>query len=338
MSFVQPPFWARGGGPVGAQHVGLSLVTAPASEPLSIADVKRQLNLDDVSGEPAPTVPTVTLVASAGNVTSGVHRWLWVFRTADGHTEAGGISAALTTITASAGQVTVTKPTGGSQVTYCDLYRSAAGGSTYLLVAATANDGIAYTDNIADAALGAQAPTTNTTLDPQLLGWITAARMYVESRTQRALISQTWKLTLNNFPTDRRPIAIPIRPLQKTPTAPIVTYTDTGGATQTLDAATYDVDAPAGPYADYGRLLPVFDTYYWPYPPMIPVMNGVTVQFVAGYGAAADVPWPLKQAMLLLIGTWFVNRQSAVLERASADMLPHGVDALLADFEPVAVV
>jgi len=43
------------------------------------------------------------------------------------------------------------------------------------------------------------------------------------------------------------------------------------------------------------------------------VVSNVTVRFVSGYGLAAAVPTLLKQAMLLLIGHWYANRESVVM-------------------------
>ena len=316
----------------------LSLVTPPATEPLTVAEVKQHLRLDATSGEPCPTVPTVALVTAAGAITSGVHRWAWVARTADGSTELGGISAPLTTDTATHGQATVTKPVGGSNVTYMDAYRTAAGGSTYLFVAATANDGALYTDNISDGSLGAQAPTVNTTLDPEITGWITAARQYCETFTHRALITQTYDLKLDSFPWNSPgyvdagqigvgAIGIPKAPLQSVTS---LTYIDTNGAVQTWDSSNYTVDAPAGPWAAPGRLVPAWSIYY---PVCRTVPNAIVVRFVAGYGAASAVPYPIKQAMKLLIGNWYVNHEAGALFRGTADVLPYGIDALLWPFK-----
>jgi uncharacterized phiE125 gp8 family phage protein len=48
MTFLQPPFWAseRGGARGWPQHVGLSLVTPPVGEPLSIEDLKTHVKVD----------------------------------------------------------------------------------------------------------------------------------------------------------------------------------------------------------------------------------------------------------------------------------------------------
>lgn len=298
----------------------LSLVTAPTAEPLTVSEVRQHLRLDSANGEPAPTAPTVALVVIAGNITAGVHRWLWVARTADGQTEAGAVSAPLTTILATAGQATVTKPTGGSAVTYMDLYRTAAGGSTYLLVAATANDGATYTDNIADTNLGAQAPTTNTTADPELVSWITAARQHCEVFTHRAFITQTWDLKRDAFPCGDT-IELPKAPLISVTS---ITYIDTAGVSQTWSNTLYTVDAPSGPCARMGRIVPVYGEYF---PSTRSDINAVAVRFVAGYGAASAVPAGIKSAMKLLIGHWWSNR-SAVGAANLADV-PLGVASLL---------
>src|SRR3989344_5689951 len=78
--------------------MSLHLITAPTVEPVTVAEARSHLRLDDEAGEPAPVAPTVALAspAVAGNVDNGAHRYLVTFVTADGETEAGAISAAVT--------------------------------------------------------------------------------------------------------------------------------------------------------------------------------------------------------------------------------------------------
>jgi uncharacterized phiE125 gp8 family phage protein len=319
--------------------MALTLVTTPTAEPLSVGEVKQHLRLDDTSGEPVPTALTAALAgAGAGNVDNGAHRYLVTFVTADGETNGGTISAALTVADKTTnGQVALTNiPLGGSAVTARNVYRTAAGGSTYLRQSTIANNtATTATDNVADANLGVQAPTVNTTLDPEISGWITAARQLCETITHRAFITQTWDLMLDGFPmwstveTDGRlvdagAIWLPKPPLQSVTS---VSYVDTSGATQVWSAANYTVDAPSGPTARMGRVTPGWSIYY---PVAREVPNAVTVRFVAGYGATGtSVPFPIKAAMKLLIGNWWQNREAATIERASADVLPLGVDVLL---------
>ena len=322
--------------------MALSLVSAPATEPITIAEVKAHLRMPDSDGEPSPTGITAALAAvGAGNVDNGAHRYLATFVTADGETDAGTISAAVTVADKTTnGKVALSAiPIGGTAVTSRKLYRTAAAGSTALLLATLAdNTTTVYTDNIADTSLGAQAPTTNTTADPELVAWISAARQFVETFTHRAFITQTWDLALDGFPAWST-VAVDARLVDEgaiwLPKAPLVSvtslsYVDTAGVTQTWASTNYTVDAPAGPWARRGRLVPAWSIYY---PVARSVPNAVTVRFVAGYGAASSVPAPIKAAMKLLIGHWWMNREAAALVRASADVLPLGVDALLWPFK-----
>jgi uncharacterized phiE125 gp8 family phage protein len=307
----------------------LSLVTAPATEPLTVAEVKAHLRLDAAYGEPAPTIPTVALVAPAvaGNVDNGAHRYRVTFVTADGETEGGDISAIVTVADKTInGKVLVSAiPLGGSAVTQRKLYRTVAAGTDYLFLATIANNtATTYTDNIADAALGAACPTTNTTTDPQLNALIKAARQHAETFTRRALISQTWDLKLDCFPTDL--IRLPLPPLVSVSS---INYVDANGVTPTLwAAAKYIVDAPAGDYAERGRITLAYGEVF---PPTRDIANAVTIEFIAGYGAAAAVPQGIKQAMLLMIGHWYQNRESVNVGNIVNEM-PQSANALLWDY------
>jgi len=49
------------------------------------------------------------------------------------------------------------------------------------------------------------------------------------------------------------------------------------------------------------------------------VAQGVAIEFTAGFGhTAADVPAPIRQALLLLIAHWFENREPAITGPAGA--------------------
>jgi hypothetical protein len=112
----------------------------------------------------APGACTPTLVNSDGNLGIGNYSYKITLVTANGETEAGTVSNVVTT-DATHKQVQLSAiPTGSFTVTSRKIYRTAAGGSSYNLVA-TINDNTTttYTDNIADGSLGAAAPTYNTT-------------------------------------------------------------------------------------------------------------------------------------------------------------------------------
>jgi len=163
---------------------------------------------------------------------------------------------------------------------------------------------------------------------------ITAARSHVEMITRRALVTQTWQLLLDGWPaTDR--IMLPKPPLQSVVS---VTYVDSDGTTNTLDAGTYDLELAhsvppvLNPYVSNGHLVLSYGED-WPSDTLRPAAP-ITVEFSCGYGDAGDVPVALKQAMLLLIGHWYENRGVIAEAKYAASLsgAPFAVQALLAPF------
>lgn len=284
--------------------MGLILKVAPATEPLTIAEVMAHLRLDSSSQEPAPAAPTVALVspAVAGNVDNGAHRYLATFVTADGETQAGTASSVVTVADKTVnGKVLVSGiPLGGSAVTARKLYRTLAGGSTYYLLATIADNGTtSYTDNIADASLGAGAPSTNTTGDPLLSALIIAARQQAEKETGRALITQQWEYTDDDF--DCR-IQLPKPALISVQS---VKYLDTNGVQQTLDSGEYQVVTSEL----VGYLQPAYSKSW---PAYRPQPDSIVVAYTCGYGAASAVPQSIKAWMLMAISTLYSQREAII--------------------------
>jgi uncharacterized phiE125 gp8 family phage protein len=153
---------------------------------------------------------------------------------------------------------------------------------------------------------------------------IVAAREYVETFTHRALIAQTWDDKREGFPGyGGQAIWLPKPPLLLTPTAPVITYVDPNGVTQTWSSSLYTVDAPTGPKARAACVVPNYGEYF---PLTRAVVNAVTIRFTAGYGAlATTVPSSLKAATKLLVETWLVGGSGAPI--------PPAVDALLWPFK-----
>lgn len=300
-----------------------TVYTAPATEPVTIAEVKAFARIDASNTEPAPGAITAALIspAVAGNVDNGAHRYLATFVTADGETEAGTVSSAVTVADKTVnGKISLTAiPLGGSLVTSRKLYRTAAAGSTYLLLATIAdNTTTIYTDNTADSGLGAGAPSTNTTTDPLLGLLIASARAAAEQELRRYLVTQTIDARLDAFPSPLYEIRLP--PLQSVTS---ISYVDSDGVTQTLSASLYDVDAAGKP----ARVSPSYGNAW---PSTRPQQNAVTVRFLAGYGAAAAVPQCVKQWMLLQIKTAWDNRDRLAVGGTGLVLMPSSyVDGLL---------
>lgn len=146
--------------------------------------------------------------------------------------------------------------------------------------------------------------------DTLITSLITSAREYCEDFLNRALITQTWDLTLDDWP-DEDYIKVPLPPLQSVTS---VTYYDTDNNATVMDAADYFVDDQSEP----GRVHLAYGES-WPSTTLRPA-NGVVVRFVAGYGNAANVPQKIKQAMLMLIGHWYENREASVTGTVSREV------------------
>ena len=149
---------------------------------------------------------------------------------------------------------------------------------------------------------------------------ITTSRQYAEQFQHRGYITQTWELWFDEWP-DGDYIEIPIVPLQSVDS---ITYFDTDGTEATLSSDDYFVDTKSEPgrvHLNYGET--------WPSTALRPA-NGVCVTFVAGYGDdASDVPESMRQAMLLLIGHLYENREVVMTTGASAVKVPFTLEALL---------
>jgi len=134
---------------------------------------------------------------------------------------------------------------------------------------------------------------------------VPSAMSWVEAETNRALLTQTWKLLLDEFSCG--PVDIPKPPLGSLES---IKYVDVDGVQQTWDPAEYVVEMPAGPHALPGRLWPAFGKTY-PYARCQP--DAVEITFQCGYGAAfSDVPAQLRSGMLLIVGELFERREEAI--------------------------
>mgnify|MGYP001382841310 CR=1 FL=1 len=156
--------------------------------------------------------------------------------------------------------------------------------------------------------------------DVLILGLIQAARSYVEDFTRRALVSQTWALALDRFPCTRE-ITLPRPPLVSVSS---VEYIDSDGATQTLSADDYHVDARSEP----GRVV-LRATSSWPAVDCQP--NAVVVTYVAGYGTPSQVPQGIKTAIRWMIGHWFRHRAHVNIGNI-VNQIPDTTDSLLWQF------
>lgn len=178
--------------------------------------------------------------------------------------------------------------------------------------------------------------------DSYVVGLIPAAREWIEKFTGRSMTWRLLEIGLDAFPghhrgwhrfPDRRlgvaytcegrhpqPIRLPGGPVNALDR---ILYADAAGIAQTMTDAQFDS------YEEPARVLPAAGGS-WPSTQII--MGAVKVRYWAGYTLPDDspsgtpLPMPLKQAMLLVLGHLYENRENSV--DVALQSIPLGAEAL----------
>ncbi|MDO9414027.1 MAG: head-tail connector protein [Pseudolabrys sp.] len=146
---------------------------------------------------------------------------------------------------------------------------------------------------------------------------IAASRIHVEAQTRRALITQTWRITLDAWPEDGR-LKVAPAPLRELSATRVY---DDGGVAHAVDAESFVVDSGGSALA----FAP------WALPAPGRIVAGIELDVICGYGdAATDVPEPLRHALRLLVAHWYENRGLAAL--GAVTILPSTVATLIAPY------
>lgn len=156
--------------------------------------------------------------------------------------------------------------------------------------------------------------------DALLLGLLDAAVAHAEEFTGRAINLQTFEVAFDKLPAAGAAITLPRPPLVE-----VISFSAQNDSDGELDPADYVVDD----YGDAARLMPVTN-----WPTFAEATNNVRIRFRAGYQSEVDpdsdaqpLPGNIRQAVLLLVGHWYANREDAT-ERAPTS-IPEGFRALL---------
>jgi uncharacterized phiE125 gp8 family phage protein len=164
--------------------------------------------------------------------------------------------------------------------------------------------------------------------DTLIASLIVTSRLHVEAAAGLALITQSWSWFRDAWPPGPA-LDLPLRPVQSI--AAVRLYDSTGAAT-TIAPATYLLDGSGSPARLVRQGAPISPNA-WPSPGRI--ANGIEIAFVAGYGsAAADVPAPIRHAILLLVAHWYEHR-APVEPGAQPAPVPDMVSDLLAPYRTV---
>ncbi len=167
---------------------------------------------------------------------------------------------------------------------------------------------------------------TDGTDDAYIPHLIKAARRRLENEMKRALVEQTWRFTLDHFPSFHqrsfpvgfKPIVLPRPPLMEIASVKYMDPTDPTGATLlTLDPSSYLVDSDSEP----ARLQ---STNNATWPATLRQMGAVQIQYTAGYDDdGSTVPEEINMAIKQIVAHWYENRESVVTDtRAAAIEIP----------------
>jgi uncharacterized phiE125 gp8 family phage protein len=174
--------------------------------------------------------------------------------------------------------------------------------------------------------------------DNDLLGYLEAAIEHAEDFTGLSIALRTWELALDNFPHSWPPhswhgcathdngIELPRSPFISVESF----FAPEGGSSD----GEFDLgdDYIVDDFSQPPRLLPVLA---WPF--MTSSTNAIRIRFRAGYrtesyfdtdyDGAQTLPAAIRQALLLLVGHFFENRENSVEKALST--IPQGFQALL---------
>jgi uncharacterized phiE125 gp8 family phage protein len=160
--------------------------------------------------------------------------------------------------------------------------------------------------------------------DAYIASLVTTSRMHIETALDIALLHQQWSLFLDTWPA-ARPLLLPLRPVVSVDA--VRTFSPAGEPT-TYEPGGFELDAVSSPSRLYRRPQTRFTGPFR-------TANAIEIAFTAGFGPApADVPAPLRQALLLLIAHWYEHRE-IVSDTSATTRVPDTVSALLAPYRSV---
>ena len=142
-----------------------------------------------------------------------------------------------------------------------------------------------------------------TTDDPYLDAIISAASEWLEEKTNRKFITQTWDMYLRSWPEEK--IELPFGQLQQVNS--ISYYTASGSDWSTWASTNYDVMT-----GDYGIAQPKYGVGFPT--DLLRSLYPIKITFTCGYGDNASfVPALLQQVMLKICADMYENREISVV-------------------------
>jgi len=163
-------------------------------------------------------------------------------------------------------------------------------------------------------------PTSSTGENSLLSGLRDAAQNVTENYINRKLTTQTWKIYFDEFPSEQA-FEIPYPPLVSVPSTGIK-YTLSSGGSTTFSSTKWNQDIVSEP----GRVVLGYNDD-WP-SNTLETNNPIEILFNCGY-KSTNRPQAIKQALLLMIGSWYENREEIIVSGQSFQKMPIGTKSLL---------
>lgn len=159
--------------------------------------------------------------------------------------------------------------------------------------------------------------------DVLIASLLLTSRLHIEVALSLALVTQSWRLTLDRWP-GGRDLELPLTPLRSIDE---IRVKNAAGVASVVPAESYLVDIASRP----PRL--VWNNQVPPAPHAR--ANGIEIDITAGFGASGDsVPAPLKHAILMLTAHWYEHRDPSEVGSSDA-RIPDAVSALINPFRTI---
>ncbi|MFV0368257.1 MAG: head-tail connector protein [Hyphomicrobiaceae bacterium] len=159
--------------------------------------------------------------------------------------------------------------------------------------------------------------------DALLQSLILTSRLHIEAALGLALIAQSWRLVLDQWPKDG-PVKLPISPVRSVSEMRVLAA---NGTPTVVDAGSYGLDTSQRP----ARIMFFGTSRPEPERPFA----GIEIDLMVGFGEKAnDVPEPVRQALLLLVAHWYEHRDPIEIGKPTT-AVPHAVSRLLHPYRAV---
>ena len=157
--------------------------------------------------------------------------------------------------------------------------------------------------------------TDDDTLINRLIS-VAVAYTEVQGALGHAMITQKWGQWVNSTPPQT--VKLLLGPLIA---VTAVKYYDTDGVLQTDTLSNYEIFG-----TEFSSTIGPKEGFAWPVTQDRP--DAIRIEYTIGYGSATtDIPETLRHALMMLIGHWYDNRETTMMDELSN--VPYGFDALM---------